>query len=290
MISKRFNDWWSKPNRLQSMKKFILIHIPLLLSARGWKSIIFSIQSSIPMQFDREIQTILQTIPPNSTVLDVGSNIGKFTQVFLERGYRVVSVDPLPHAIEAQRTQFQTYIDQDRLTLYHAAASVNVGKMPLFVSKDTNGCYSTLEQSWVQDVYKQHWSGEWIEVETFPLANLIKRLSKTQAVPNCLKIDTEGHEVQVLQGLFNGLSSQLHPKIIMFEFHTQPANLPLLDEAIKLLNQHHYTQFKYIIRYWDYTIFESNWLNTPLLVSQWDTNVRFIPNNYRSGNVLALKT
>lgn len=75
----------------------------------------------------------------------------------------------------------------------------------------------------------------------------------------CIKVDTEGHEYQVLLGLFDGLSADLFPKLVMFEFNTRPTNRTVLESCLSLLKQHGYQEVKYIVRYGNLLLFESDW-------------------------------
>lgn len=287
-VLERAKNWWSKPDRMTNLRDFAFRHAPMLVHPTGRQQLRQAWGGGLTLQFDREVETIIDNIPPASVIVDVGSNIGNFSELFLNRGYTVVSVDPLPEAIEKQKAKFDAYIQRGKMYLHNVASSKEVGEAPLYISSDANGCFSSLEEHWSQEVYTDKWAGQMTKVEKIRLGDLVREYADQGQVPAGIKIDTEGHEYDVLLGLFADLPTDLFPKVIMFEFHTQPINHPVLHNSLNLLRSKGYDEFKYIIRYWDMILHESPWTNKSIYINQWDgvQAQGLVPAEYRGGNVI----
>lgn len=289
-VINRARTWWSKPARLANLREFISQHIPLLLEAQGRRQLLGYLRHGLTLQFDAEILAILHNIAPGSAIVDVGSNVGKFAELFLERGYTVLSIDPLPQAVEKQREKFGHYIADNKLRLYNVACSDEEGLEKLRVSSDANGCYSSLKESWMTDIYHSMWAGETISVQKIRLATIIEQyVAATDNVPAFVKIDTEGYEYEVLRGLFGQLSVDLQPRLLMFEFHTHPSNRQNLENCLALLKKQQYQTFKYFIRHWDLLVFESAWSGSNFNLDLWNERQGMIPAGFRHGNILACR-
>jgi FkbM family methyltransferase len=130
--------------------------------------------------------------PSDGVVVDVGAEEGEVSEHFLERGYRVYACEPEPR-------NFAILKCLKGLKAIQVACSdtTAVGHLELSSS------------SWA------HRLGEkGRPVELVRLADLLAQHSLTEVA--LLKVDTEGHETQVLDGLFR--YSAVRPKLLMVEF------------------------------------------------------------------------
>ncbi|MCH8332202.1 MAG: FkbM family methyltransferase [Bacteroidetes bacterium] len=239
------------------------------------------------MEFDIEFLTISSNVPPGSVIVDVGSNIGLFSDIFLEHGYKVISIDPLPSSIERQKQRFEKYLHDKQIHLHQVACSNKRGTATLHLSSDANRGCSSLEDRWLKEIFISLASNNVINVKTVRLSDLLQQYIEIGLRPSCVKIDTEGHEQQVLLGLFQGLSPEYYPMIIMFEFNTHLSNISVLEGCLSLLTGHDYHEYKYIIRHGDILLHESDWTNNSFDVHQWDGWQGIVKAGFRYGNVLA---
>jgi FkbM family methyltransferase len=138
---------------------------------------------------------------------DVGANWGNRTSLFLELGARVVAVEPQRECVQALRALDRT---GGRLVVVEAALGAAIGEAELLTTDvDT---LSTLSTEWIEHVreagrFRLDWTGSrTVRVTTLDL------LISEHGVPRFCKIDVEGYEEQVLEGLSQPLPA------LSFEF------------------------------------------------------------------------
>jgi FkbM family methyltransferase len=175
-------------------------------------------------------------------VFDVGANRGDKTWVFRQLAKKVVSFDPDKLCFEALRTRYA----RDRgICLENVALGdrEHVGK---FYVEEEGSAYNTLnekERDWLVSNRNQNIREVLVSVST--LDNMILKYG----IPNFLKIDVEGSEMTV----FNGLSQPV--PVICFE-----ANLPRFrEESIYIVKQlSSYTAARFNLRLENNFMFSSH--------------------------------
>jgi FkbM family methyltransferase len=161
-------------------------------------------------------------IKPGSLVFDIGANVGEYSRCFLSLGARVVSVEPLPSNIEILR---RTLRPKNRVHIVPAAVGTDFSKAVLHVSSETTLC--TLSDHWLGTAKQSGrfsgvaWSSD-INVPVIPIHSLASQYGQ----PDFIKIDVEGFEEQVLDGLKD------LPPALSFEFNTE-----ILDAAVACLRK-----------------------------------------------------
>ena len=149
-----------------------------------------------------------QFVDAGSTVFDIGANVGTYTEAFLTLGAgKVVAVEPTPDLVRKL-----TNIRDKRLTVVASGVGKESGILPFNLSN-----FSTMNSfsgEWLDKVAQEVPSGHpqrinTVNVEVVTLDALIKK----HGIPDFIKIDVEGTELQVLQGL------AIAPKCLSFEFH-----------------------------------------------------------------------
>lgn len=159
----------------------------------------------------RERRLLFQElVRPQSLVFDIGAHMGEYSVIFRQLGAKVVAVEPNPALAERLRLRFRG------AEVVEAAVSATPGRADLFLGADTN--YSTISEAWKPVVEsRDRLSGESVEVEVTSFDALIERFG----VPAFAKVDVEGKERDVLQGLSTPVDA------LMFEFQC-----PLVEDAV----------------------------------------------------------
>ena len=172
-----------------------------------------------------------QFIPQGGLCFDVGANIGDRTDLFFALGARVVAVEPQPGCAEQLRRRFG-----DRVELVEAALGPAAGQAELMVA--SYHTLSSLSPGWVEAVQASgrfaefDWPGR-LTIRVLTLDELIDRHGR----PDFCKIDVEGYELEVLQGLQRPLPA------LSLEF--TPERLDAGAAAIRRLHELGMRRFNY---------------------------------------------
>ncbi len=151
-------------------------------------------------------------VRPGEWVFDVGAHIGSRTRTFLELGAQVVSVEPQN---ECARSLFVHFYKNPRFHLVNKALGAQDGRAELYNNKARNSC-ATLSRSWIERsaVRQGIWQESmWMEPSMVAVTTLDQLIAEFGR-PCFAKIDVEGYEYPVIQGL-----SQCIPALSL-EFHT----------------------------------------------------------------------
>ncbi len=149
---------------------------------------------------ERFQERILKVVRAGDTVWDVGANVGYYTERFVvrvgRRG-RVIAIEPNPSAVNELRTAF--------------SSTENVVIVPMGLGKcDGSICFDSGPQphSTIGRIMTEGEvaAGGLLEVEIARGDSLIAEGKAPR--PNVVKIDTEGYELEVLEGLQEAFSSE----------------------------------------------------------------------------------
>src|SRR5918911_2773224 len=140
-----------------------------------------------------------QLLRPGDLAFDVGAHVGSRTLVWTRLGARVVAIEPVPHAMRVLRA---VYGHHPRVALVQAAVGRQPGSLPMLVS-EREPTVSTLSSDWAERMlHERHafartrW-GHSVLVPVTTLDALIARYGR----PAFCKIDVEGYDLEVLEGL-----------------------------------------------------------------------------------------
>jgi FkbM family methyltransferase len=150
-------------------------------------------------------RSVLAGFKRGDTIFDVGANLGHKTDIFLRLGAEVIAIDPDPTNASILEQSFLRYrLSRKPVTIVSKAVSDRSAVATLYLD-EPGSAKNTLSAKWV-DILRHDATrfghtmgfGETRQVATTTLEDLIK----THGSPFYIKIDVEGHEPEVLRGLW----------------------------------------------------------------------------------------
>ena len=138
-----------------------------------------------------------QFIKSGDLVFDVGANVGSRSKLFLNIGAKVVAFEPQPELCEHLTQHLRLH---KRFTIMPTALGSNLSVVKLKIS-DAH-VLSSMSNRWIKSTTQSgrfasyNWNKS-IDVKVDTLDNMLTKFG----VPRFVKIDVEGYELEVLQGL-----------------------------------------------------------------------------------------
>ena len=177
----------------------------------------------------------------DALIFDIGANYGWTTLTFLKFSSQVIAYEPDSNNLKILRYRFGA---KRHLVIEAKAISNNIDGAVFYQNRNSSAL-NTLSLKWVDaltnGVYREKkiFTSEKYKVETSTLDIEMKKYGKAVF----LKVDVEGHEYSVFEGLHSSIP------LVVFE-----ANLPeFVDETIDIINQlvklDQKTTFNYSYRY-----------------------------------------
>jgi FkbM family methyltransferase len=156
--------------------------------------------------------------------IDIGAHdpvIGSVTQHFFLSGWRGVNIEPLPAFFQRLVAARPNDIN------LNVAVSENSGTLDLIVDHTEPGL-STMTKELADDYARDGHKLERIQVPTRPLADIVHEYCADRTV-DFLKIDAEGHELEILRGVD---LTKWRPCVILVEAGYKPeAWAPIIVNA-----------------------------------------------------------
>ena len=151
-----------------------------------------------PGRARRDRQFYSQFIGRGALVFDIGAHVGNRVGVFLRMGARCVAVEPQPAFASLLRLLYGRH---PAFTLEQTALGAAAGRAVLHISRRTP-TVSTIASGWKERVGRSASFARVTWDETAPTAlTTLDALIRRYGMPDLCKIDVEGSELAVLQGL-----------------------------------------------------------------------------------------
>lgn len=170
---------------------------------------------------DLDVRLVEEHIQPSDgIVVDVGAERGEISLHFAKAGFRVIAFEPARLTARALRIRCLRY---RRITVREEACGATAGV-----------------------AYLDETSAAWQHHHLADTGRPVQVVRLADALPKgpvaLLKVDAEGHDLEVLQGYFE--ADRPMPKVTMFEFHRGDLAAPL-----ELLQQAGYRHFRFVCRW-----------------------------------------
>lgn len=187
----------------------------------------------------RLLKLFSQFVKKDDLCFDIGANLGSRSEVMLRLGARVVAVEPQNVCMQKLERK---YGRNRRISLIQKAISNNEGMEDMMTSNSHT--VSTMSQEWINSVKKSDMffvstsAFQWqktVKVQVTTLDQLISQFGK----PAFCKIDVEGYEYKVLQGLSQPIG------VVSFEFTPTKDFIDLAIKTVKHLSDIGKVEFNY---------------------------------------------
>jgi FkbM family methyltransferase len=210
-------------------------------------------------------------VPRGGLCFDVGAHVGSRLAAWRLLDARAVALEPQPHLMKWLRW---CYGRSPHITLLSQAVGNRSGQATLYVSRRTP-TVTSLSPAWVRRVQQVNsFAGvDWDAQVTVPVTTLDALIAE-YGRPDFCKIDVEGYELEVLQGLGQSLPA------LSFEY--TPATYDLTAACVERLAKLGDYQFNWTVaeRPW---FCSGAWLTAVSLLDQ----LRYLAPNQPSGDVYA---
>ncbi len=154
-----------------------------------------------------------EVLKPGMTVLDIGANIGYYVIMESQKiapGGRIIAVEPSPTNIELLKRNIDLNQCQNTVTIKPGAISNTSKTRSFYLASASN--LNTFHQS---GSTAKHLTGEAIAVKTYTVDDIQNEFGYIDLI----RMDVEGHEVDIFNGMLPGIKSGHLSPIIIFETH-----------------------------------------------------------------------
>lgn len=171
----------------------------------------------------KEFNEYINALPKKSFVIDVGANVGKFTDIFLKKGFIVHAFEPDPIAINELKKICS--VDNENLKLFEVAIGIKkeFKKLYRYRKFDAINPETTIGSSLLS--IRSGKDKPSVEIECIDFIDYLKNIGQKISL---LKMDIEGAEVEILEKI---IDEGLHKKIgrIYVETHERFSHQIAID-------------------------------------------------------------
>lgn len=196
-----------------------------------------------------------QFVGPEELAFDIGAHVGDRTRLLLRTGARVVAVEPHPVLQDKLERAFS---GDPRVTLVAAAVGAETGEAELRWPKG-GLALASMSGEWVERVRGSgRFGSDWDDSAVVPVTTL-DALVEQYGVPAFCKIDVEGYEEAVVQGLSHPIAN------VSIEF--TPEFLDSTERALQRLGELGPYRFDYALGE-SLALVEGRWLTRDELLAR----------------------
>ena len=153
-----------------------------------------------PTQDTKKMEDFYRTfIHSGSLCFDIGSNMGSRVAVFLKLKAKVVAVEPQKSCLRFLHHRFDR-----KAIVVGKGVSNKTGFQNLFVSDAS--VLSSFSSEWIETMTQKFSHHNWDQTEQVEMTTLDVLISE-YGKPDFIKIDVEGYELEVLEGLSQPIKS-----------------------------------------------------------------------------------
>lgn len=164
-----------------------------------------------------------QFLKKGSLCFDVGGNVGDFTEVFCEVGARTICIEPQKDCFKLLQKRFK---NNSNVVLIRKGLAEQEGQRTLYLANAHT--ISSMSKNWINEVKKKRFKEYNWNKQTMVDVTTLDNLINIYGCPDFCKIDVEGFELEVLQGL--------HQKIKFISMEFTKENFQNCIKAIDHLN------------------------------------------------------
>jgi len=202
---------------------------------KDWEKLMNSVIKS-------SIDSIVSVLPENGVFIDVGANIGSFSErVFKQRNCKKAYLfEPIP---EYQKLCAKRFNQKENIIVEQYALSDVTGSTSMWVCKKVNFGWNTL----VKEIASKGMDEIIVEAITFDDYAIKHSINHIDVI----KIDVEAGEYKVLKGMKQTLSSLFKKPYILCEIGCGINNHPYWKQEVEMfewLIQNGYERFDYNVR------------------------------------------
>ncbi|MFK8009487.1 MAG: FkbM family methyltransferase [Saprospiraceae bacterium] len=168
--------------------------------------------------------SLIKNIKKNKKVIfDVGANEGFISSFFLDENFKVIAIEPDPRNQKILAARFH---HKEHFKLIKKGVSDEEKIAPFFIH-NRNSSLNTFSSKWKESIESRNIDEGFSAHQKFIELITLDQIIKQRGIPSFIKIDVEGHELEVINGL------NVKVPLISFE-----ANLPeFKEETILIINQ-----------------------------------------------------
>jgi FkbM family methyltransferase len=169
-------------------------------------------------------------------IFDFGMHRGEDSEFYLKKGFQVVAVDANPQLCEEVGKRLEAQVKSGQLTIVNKAVSDKPGSIKFYLNS-RHSIWGTASPDWAERNSRIGAYSTEIEVE----ATTVQALVEQYGMPYYMKIDIEGNDLLVLQGLI-GLPEA--PEYVSIE--SEKDSFRGLRKEFDILSRLGYTEFNIV--------------------------------------------